>query len=164
MRGGGACISPASCALRYEALETGKYKTSAGFSACTMCEVGKYKVLEGGGECSRCPTYSVSPAGSGNKEDCRCRPGFSGPNGGGCISIAAIIGGSVAGLLLLFMSVVYFRRWGRRQKSAHLPADLPAASELTLSVWPPTSPYVLPSSQGHSARVYGCIRVFNVCM
>lgn len=57
---------------------------------CTTCASGTFKQQPGDQACGgACPAFSSSPAGSSNLTDCRCDPGYSGPDGGTCVECAA---------------------------------------------------------------------------
>jgi len=82
------------------ACRQGWYKNSIGASPCQACAKGKYKPGEGAGECIDCPAYSTtSSSGSTHISDCKCRMGYTGPDGGSCTicgsgKYKAIIGSS----------------------------------------------------------------------
>jgi hypothetical protein len=52
---------------------------------CDMCGYGKYKINPGVGDCEGCPSGSTTTQkGSVAKTNCKCRAGYSGPDGGDC--------------------------------------------------------------------------------
>jgi hypothetical protein len=50
---------------------------------------GTYKDAAGNASCSPCPSISSSPAGSVEIQACLCNAGYTGPNGGACVSCGA---------------------------------------------------------------------------
>ena len=54
-------------------------------TACSMCSAGTYS-LEAASACTTCPDQSHSPAGSINITNCTCNAGYTGPDGGPCVS------------------------------------------------------------------------------
>ena len=50
------------------------------------CTAGKYRV---NADCVPCPSNSSSPAGSIEIQACLCDPGYTGPNGGACVTCGA---------------------------------------------------------------------------
>jgi hypothetical protein len=50
------------------------------------CEAGKYRV---NADCDSCPSNSSSPFGSVGIQACLCNAGYTGPNGGACVSCGA---------------------------------------------------------------------------
>ena len=87
---------------------SGSESFSGGNTTCSACVVGTFKVRPGNVECDQCPinTYSdieasdsdscvycpsnsISPAGSSNYTDCKCKAGYTGHNGGECIQCEA---------------------------------------------------------------------------
>ena len=93
---GSIAITDCKCKL-------GNYAGGDGME-CTPCQPGKYKPVIGAGICTPCPTGtwsdkyeassvntclscgadSVSVEASDEIKDCKCRPGFTGSNGGTC--------------------------------------------------------------------------------
>ena len=74
---------PTNCTM----CEKGKYKSTVGSTACSLCRANSYS--SGGGfdpSCTSCPENSFSPASlqSGAVTDCSCLAGYSGPDGGPC--------------------------------------------------------------------------------
>ena len=86
----------------------GKYNTQLARTACSNCTVGLYAAgygakgldscfpclssqwsPEGSPDCKMCPVNSAAPARSGSIANCRCNPGFTGPNEGPCAACAA---------------------------------------------------------------------------
>ena len=58
----------------------GTYKDTVADSACKVCPAGKFSGSLGAGslaDCTTCPSNSVSLAGSDEKGDCNCQPGFT---------------------------------------------------------------------------------------
>ena len=67
--------------------EAGKFKSLAGSGACEECEEGKFSGEIGArteSTCSACPQDSLSPAASTTLNDCLCKAGATGPDGGPC--------------------------------------------------------------------------------
>ena len=56
-------------------------------TTCTLCEAGKYS-REGANLCTPCNVNATSEPGSTRVQHCRCLPGFTGPDGGHCVSCA----------------------------------------------------------------------------
>ena len=54
-------------------------------TTCTMCPAGQY-AAEGSASCVVCPANSAAPTWSGSITDCLCNMGYTGPNGGTCVS------------------------------------------------------------------------------
>ena len=70
----------------------GSFKTLPGAAACTNCSSGKYSATlaaNSSNVCIDCPVHSNSEAGSPTFAACECKPGYSGPNGGDCVSCPA---------------------------------------------------------------------------
>jgi len=65
---------------------SGKYSTSRASLECAECAAGKYsqKVAASVNECQSCAANSDAPSASNHESDCRCNPGFYGPDGGTC--------------------------------------------------------------------------------
>ena len=88
--------------------EVGKYKPVSGSQSCTLCPEGYVGISDSDltsnrvsvslacvqceantytsslSDCESCPSNSQSPAGSNELNDCKCSPGFTGPDGGLC--------------------------------------------------------------------------------
>ena len=59
---------------------------------CVACKAGEYSISKDRFDhphCVKCPDHTSSPEKSVKKEDCKCKPGFTGPDGGGCTACAA---------------------------------------------------------------------------
>jgi hypothetical protein len=56
--------------------------TATSRETCQTCMVG-YSA-EGQSQCDMCPENAIALPGSGLLEDCKCVPGYTGPNGGTC--------------------------------------------------------------------------------
>lgn len=72
----------------------GKFKSVIANDACIWCPRDTYTETTGHtneNECQACPANSmtVNPWGAPVKEDCVCKPGFRGPNGGPCFPCEA---------------------------------------------------------------------------
>ena len=70
----------------------GKFKSTSGTMACTLCSQGKYST--GLAEisnraCGNCTANSFSGAGSSVSTHCVCNAGYSGPHGGVCDACSA---------------------------------------------------------------------------
>ena len=66
-----------SCTL----CKAGTFKSSYGSGLCTNCDPGKYSSSTGlskDSECRNCTSYSFSPQGSSNVNNCSCNIGFTG--------------------------------------------------------------------------------------
>lgn len=53
-------------------------------SDCEMCPVNTYSP-SGASACRTCPSHTVSRSGSKTHTDCKCAPGYNGPDGGPCL-------------------------------------------------------------------------------
>ena len=80
----------------------GTYNSELGAIACSKCTAGKYSVnytassnevcktcmigysAEGRSQCELCPENAIALPGSAVAQDCKCVPGYSGPDGGTC--------------------------------------------------------------------------------
>jgi hypothetical protein len=51
---------------------------------CESCAIGTYKDATGNQACTLCPLNTVSAIASGQLVDCKCRAGYTGPDGGSC--------------------------------------------------------------------------------
>jgi hypothetical protein len=70
-----------------DACVAGKYKDSIGTAACTACAAGTYLTTTSAtsaGTCAPCPADSSSLSGSSASSNCRCKSGYTGPDGGPC--------------------------------------------------------------------------------
>lgn len=92
---GGTCV----------ACIAGKFKTRNGTDECTLCAPGKFSASTGvivsdmcadcssntyssadNSQCETCLSNSVSGVSSGAQTDCKCVPGYVGPDGGTCVA------------------------------------------------------------------------------
>ena len=76
---GGPCVA---CTL-------GTYKNVNGSTLCTLCPADTYAesfASKGIDACLSCPNYTRSEAGSRDRMNCLCLPGYSGPKGGPCVA------------------------------------------------------------------------------
>lgn len=66
----------------------GTFKVATGPAACSICPADWYSTLVGATSdmCEQCPENSMAPPGSDEKNDCVCKPGFTGSNGGPCVA------------------------------------------------------------------------------
>lgn len=81
--------SSVSGALDCTACPAGTYSDVAGLSVCKGCPVDTYSMTvgaSGSGVCLSCPVNTVSAAGTAVIGGCLCAFGYTGPNGGPCIS------------------------------------------------------------------------------
>ena len=70
-----------------QACDAGTFKTSKGTSACTKCPADTFSESSAASSpstCLDCPAHSQAAAGSDTESDCRCKAGYSGPDGGPC--------------------------------------------------------------------------------
>jgi len=73
----------------------GKYKVGSGPAACTDCGANKYSEVEAAtaeATCTACPGVlgtSVSLAGNGALNGCKCNSGYTGPDGAACSACVA---------------------------------------------------------------------------
>jgi hypothetical protein len=75
-----------SCTLCPGALQTTHQPGSFSPSQC-VCTEGAYSVAFNNIlECRACPAYSMSAPNSTSIQDCKCLPGFEGPDGGECFA------------------------------------------------------------------------------
>jgi hypothetical protein len=56
---------------------------------CAACPAGTFSNVSGVSSCEKCPQNSISAPGSNNQSDCKCAPGFVGPDGGYCTKCQA---------------------------------------------------------------------------
>jgi hypothetical protein len=61
---------------------------SKGVDSCFLCPAGQWSP-EGSPDCKMCPVNGAAPARSGSLANCRCNPGFTGPNEGACVACVA---------------------------------------------------------------------------
>ena len=91
---GGQVIDDCICNMGYtgsaegvcKSCIAGKYKNEIGNANCTDCADGTYSTMASAtssSACSGCPTLTTSSAGSDNVFDCKCKAGYTGPDGGG---------------------------------------------------------------------------------
>jgi hypothetical protein len=69
-------------------LPQGTYKDELGSSLCQLCEAGKYSATlaaPSAEACRACPRFMTSSPGAPARSYCVCAPGFSGPDGVGCL-------------------------------------------------------------------------------
>jgi len=57
--------------------------------ACLSCPMNTYADTVGAARCDHCPSNAISGTGSTNITDCKCSPGFEGPDGGSCTMCSA---------------------------------------------------------------------------
>ena len=62
---------------------------NSGGTSCEQCVENTYKSTDGNFECTSCPSSSTSPPGSTLLQDCRCKVGYTGPDGGPCTACPA---------------------------------------------------------------------------
>lgn len=69
----------------------GTFKVATGPAACALCQADWYSTVIGATSdtCQQCPENSIAPSGSDEKNDCVCKPGYTGPNGGPCVACPA---------------------------------------------------------------------------
>ena len=70
----------------------GTYKNVTGSAACTLCPSGKYSTASAATSaltCSDCPARTLSPRGSGLLDNCTCKEGYTGEDGGNCTACPA---------------------------------------------------------------------------
>lgn len=56
--------------------------------SCLPCPNDTFAAFFGAAKCDKCPPDSISALGSTNRTDCKCSPGFEGPDGGSCSKCA----------------------------------------------------------------------------
>ena len=86
--GGLATDGVAACV----ACEAGTFKETNGSAACTACPANTYSEEAGAHTsfvCVGCSADAQSAAGSDARADCKCNPGYSGPDGDACVACVA---------------------------------------------------------------------------
>jgi len=71
------------------ACSAGQYKAAAGSAPCTFCVPDSYQNSLAATTCNACPAYTTSPGGQPSVDNCTCRAGFTGADGGPCETCAA---------------------------------------------------------------------------